>query len=85
MTRDDFVDVWHTAVTKFQSISVKYFVERIFWGEAIINSLKEFTADVGSNISIIRGIKPGYISISRSLRSWLLGVIFKFIVVSTSI
>ena len=65
--RDDAKDVRHTAVTHFQRVPIKDFVQRMTRREVIIYSLKEFMPNVNGNIGIEGWIEPYYISVSRLL------------------
>jgi hypothetical protein len=56
------MNVGHATVTQLQGISVKYFMERIVFREAIINCLEEFVSDIRFDIRVVRWIKPYNVS-----------------------
>ena len=60
------MDVRHTAVTQFQRVPIKDFVQGVTRREAIIYGLKEFMPNVSGNIE--SWIQLYYIFVSRSLR-----------------
>ena len=54
MPRNYITNVGHATVTQLQGISVKYFMERIVFREAITNCLEEFVSDIRFDIRVVR-------------------------------
>ena len=50
---DDFVDVIHTAIAKFDCIFIDDFVEFVIWWEAHTKESEEFRSYVGGNVFAI--------------------------------
>ena len=68
------MNVGHATVTQLQGISVKYFMERIVFREAIINCLQEFVSDIRFDIRVVRWIKPYNVSVSSAFCLCMLGI-----------
>jgi hypothetical protein len=75
--RNYIANVGHATVTQLQGISVKYFMEKIVFREAIINYLEEFVSDIRFDIRVVRWIKQYNVSVSSAFNSLcLLGIVF---------
>ena len=63
MRGDDGFYVGHATITQFESVPVKYLVQRVVAWEAFVNDTKKLVADVGGDVTTIRWVKPDDISV----------------------
>ena len=54
---DDCFDVWHTAVAKFDCISVENLVQRVVGWEALVKIFKNFCPMLVVTLQLYRGLK----------------------------